>query len=245
MKNICFVHIPKCGGTSIRSGMKRSWLNLVINRKTSLDHPASALAAESYGKDILTYREELLRYFLFGNSSKYVFGHFKCTDETRRLFQENWYFITLLRDPVKRWLSHYYFDRYRTRNVHYNTSDLPIDRYLASKEGLQNARIYARHFSNYKIGEEITSQHVSDAVENILGFDVYGILENLESFAKNYKSKTGVSLKIKNKNKNPKKNYVRESISNELQQRVVELCQYDLQIYNQIKSRLSARTTDP
>lgn len=114
-------------------------------------------------------------------------------------------FITLIRNPVKRWLSHYYFDRHRDTNVNYNKTDLGIHDYLKSKEGLKNARLYLRHFSNYIYGDQITSEHVESAVHNILKFDVYGILERMDWFIEDYKSLTGIRLKQLVRNTNPKK----------------------------------------
>jgi len=78
---------------------------------------------------------------------------------------------------VKRWFSHYNFYRYRNKNVLYNKTDLGVEDYLNSTEGLQNARMYTRHFFSYSIGDEILKEHVTEAAKNILQFDVYGILE--------------------------------------------------------------------
>lgn len=242
MKNICFIHIPKCGGTSIRSSMKKNWLNLILNRKVSLDHIASSKAAESMGQDVLVFREELLRFYLFGDKSRYVFGHFRCTGQTRELFQDQWNFITLIRDPVKRWLSHYYFDRYRQENIDYNKHDLDLEDYINSDEGVRNARMYARHFSSYIYGQDIGEHHVAEAINNILKFDVYGVLEHLDLFAKEYGKKVGKKLKIQVTNKNPKQDYKKRPIPDELMNKVLELCKYDISIYQKIRSSIQNRS---
>ena len=239
MRNICFIHIPKCGGTSIRASMNKDWLGALKRNQINLDHPASAIAAEKLNLDILSYREYLLNYFLASDTNKYVMGHFKCTKETRSRYQDTWQFITLIRDPVKRWYSHYYFDRYREKNLKYKKTDLELATYLDSVEGHQNARLYTRHFSEFVNGrDEISMEHAETAIENILGFDVYGILENLDAFNDSYHKSTGVKLKIPYKNKNPKKGYRKAEISEELVQRIEELWKEDKRIYSAVKSAI-------
>lgn len=239
MRNICFIHIPKCGGTSIRASMNKDWLGVLKRNQVNLDHPASAIAAEKMERDILSYREDLLNYFLASDTNQYVMGHFKCTKDTRLRYQHNWQFITLIRDPVKRWYSHYYFDRFREKNLKYKKTDLELATYLDSVEGQQNARLYTRHFSGFVNGrDEITMEHAETAIDNILGFDVFGILENLSAFNDSYHQSTGVKLKIPYKNKNPKKGYKKQEISQELVDRVEDLCKYDKRIYAGIKAAI-------
>ncbi len=237
-KNICFIHIPKCGGTSIRSSMKKSWLNLALNRKVSLNHIASSKAADSLGKEVLAYREELLRYYLYDTKAKYVFGHFKCTSQTRNLFQDDWTFVTLIRDPVKRWLSHYFFDKFREKNIDYNKTSLDLEEYLHSEEGKRNANMFLRHFSSYQPGMKVQDDFVEEAIDNIRNFDVFGVLEDMTSFAKSYRVSTGVSLNIGKSNKNPKKGYDQDAIPSALMQQIEEYNQHDTIIYQQIKNSL-------
>ena len=236
--NICFIHIPKCGGTSIRSSMKKSWINQLLNRKVSLNHIASSKAADSLGKDVLAFREDLLRYYLFDTKAKFVFGHFRCTADTRDLFQNQWTFVTLIRDPVKRWLSHYFFDKFRQKNIDYNKTNLELEEYLHSQEGLRNAHMYLRHYTSYQPGDPANDNLVQEAVENIRNFDVFGVLEDMPSFASTYRQHTGTSLKIITSNKNPKKGYDKDKISASLMQKIEEINQYDIKIYQQVKDIL-------
>ena len=237
-EKICFIHIPKCGGTSIRSSMKKNWLNLLVNQKISLNHIASTKAADSLGKEVLAFREDLLRFYLFDNKAKYVFGHFRCTSETRNIFQEQWTFVTLIRDPVKRWLSHYFFDKFREKNVDYNKTNLALEEYLHSEEGKRNAQMFLRHYTSFQPGSEVTGDIVKEAVDNILKFDVFGVLEDMSGFAKRYQAATGVSLKIRKSNKNPKKDYQKREIPPSLMQQIEAYNQHDIEIYNQVKDIL-------
>lgn len=231
--------MPKCGGTSIRSSMKKNWINILKTGKISLDHVATATAAQKLGKDILSYREEILPYFLSNtNNDRYILGHFRCTSRTRELFQDQWNFVTFIRDPLKRWYSHYYFDRYREKNLDYKKTDKELEEYLESAEGLQNARLYLRHFTDYVIGDDISEELIDSAVTNILNFDVYGILEKMDWFVQDYESKIGIKLNVPVRNTNPKSNYNKKPFSDENKLRVKELCQYDIQIYDRVKIAL-------
>jgi len=239
MEKICFIHIPKCGGTSIRSSIKKNWLRNLINQGISLDSPASTKAARALGKDVLSYREGLLMYLLMSKNN-YVFGHFKCTESTRKLFGDKWKFITLIRDPVKRWFSHYHFDRYRDEKKMMKT-EMSMLEYLNTREGQQNSVMYVRHFSSCYDANNITSEHVDEAIRNILEFDVYGILERNDLFVKHYREKTNINLRIPYKNKNPKKNYTEQRIPQEIIDRVSEMCSYDMTIYQNVKSAVLKR----
>jgi hypothetical protein len=214
--------------------MKKNWFHQVMNQKVSLNHIASSKAADSLDRDVLAFREDLLRYYLFDTKAKYVFGHFRCTASTRNLFQNQWTFVTLIRDPVKRWLSHYFFDKFRQKNIDYNRTNLDLEEYLYSDEGLRNARMYLRHFTSYQPGATLHDDLVTEAINNIQKFDAYGILEDMPSFANAYHSCTGTTLKIVKSNKNPKRGYDKDKIPASLMQKIEEINQHDMKIYQQI-----------
>ena len=219
--------------------MNNKWLEVFQRNRVNLNHPASSEAAIRLGKDVLSYREELLNYFLAIDKNKLVMGHFKCTRATREHYQNSWHFVTLIREPINRWYSHYYFDRFREKNLHYKKTDLDLATYLSSEEGLQNARLYTRHFSGFVNNrDEINWAYAEEAADNVLNFNVYGVLDDLDTFSKKYESVIGTKLKIPYKNKNPKKNYRKENISEELRRRVEDFCKYDKFIYDKVKESI-------
>ncbi len=231
LKKTSGIHIPKCGGTSIKSSMKKSWVNQVLNQKISLNHIASSKAAALLERDVLAFREDLLRYYLYDTKAKYIFGHFRCTAPTRNLFQSLWTFVTLIRDTVKRWLSHYFFDKFKQKNIDYNKTNLELEAYLNSDEGLCNATMYLRHFTSYQPGDTPNDNLVAEAIDNIQKFDVYGILEDMPSFTKANQHCTGTNLKIIKSNKNPKRGYGKDNIPASLVQEIEEINQYHKKIY--------------
>ncbi len=113
--------------------------------------------------------------------------------------------------------------------------------YLNTQEGQQNSVMYVRHFSSCHDANNITPEHVDEAIRNILEFDVYGILERNDLFVKHYREKTNINLRIPYKNKNPKKNYTDQRIPQEVIDRVSEMCSYDMTIYQNVKSAVLKR----
>lgn len=116
--NICFLHIPKCGGMSIRDAVSSCYRTLDIRKDlylVSIEPVASSNVVKlmnqtDYPYDttddypILKLRENLLLYFMNKKNTKYISGHFTFSEIAYREFHGKYAFITVLRDPVKRWI---------------------------------------------------------------------------------------------------------------------------------------------
>ena len=129
--DIFYLHIPKCGGTSVRHAIDSCYRTSDGRRSRhaiALDPVASAQVIRmtdhtDYPDDtsddypILKFREHLLLYVMSQENTKYISGPFTFSETAYREFRGKYAFITVLRDPVKRWISSYFFNKY-TEKLH-------------------------------------------------------------------------------------------------------------------------------
>lgn len=190
--------------------------------------------AQKLGIDLLIHRENKLREVLKKNY-EFVTGHVRCTAKTRTEFDDDWNFITLLRHPVDRWFSHYFFNAYK-KGEHFAT-DLSLEEFVASDRGQSIGSLYLNYFnSNSDAGE---SKRIKDACNNLEKFKLVGILEEMDKFVTGYEKQFGSVLTIEQKNKNPaQKSMIEEKITDEIRSQVTRICAPDLEIYEFVKNHL-------
>ena len=103
---ICFIHIPKCGSTSIYNALRK---HVPQDRIRHLQVDAVSKAAETVGRG-LEYRSDILAYHLFCEDVDIVFGHYQVTATLIDAHPE-YEFVTVLREPVSNFLSNFYYSR--------------------------------------------------------------------------------------------------------------------------------------
>ena len=238
-EKVFFLHVPKCGGTSIDHAIKSLYRNK--DRTVTVNAAASTTAANLLNQinfphetsddyPVLKLRENLLLYFMSQNI-KYISGHFSFSDTSYRNFSDEYTFITVLRDPVKRWISLYFFNRYK-KEKHCKIED-DIKTFLQSDFGKSQGYEYVKFIGGIDNNRDYTSKQAIDrAKENLSKFDIVGSLENQEIFFKQIKTRFGVTLNISKKNLNPKnRSFIESIITEEIKENIGKICKPDLQIY--------------
>jgi len=232
-KRIMYSHIPKCGGSSVATSIRNIygfWSGLRGQKLYRIDTTASAKAASFSDKSLFEFRKELLVYQFEKSRLQFITGHVGVDEAIMNKFCDNWNFVTVLRDPVERWYSEYYYNRYKDSD-HFQT-DLPIEDYI-SNVGKRRGHKYVTFFSEK---EKNFEERIREAKEVLSNFDLVGFLDNLPRFKKKFKNLFKRKLTIPHKNKSPKPYFERKEIPNHIHEKVVELCQPDIEIYNYIKS---------
>ena len=235
-EKICYVHVHKCAGTSISSAIREHYIGLDIRRDReliSIDAEASTIASESKrksAKEIYEFREKLLMYFLELRNTRFVSGHFLFSEKIYKKFNDRFAFIIGLRDPIERWLSHYFFNRYKKKKYGMIYED--FDGYLTSDMGSLNGREYIQFLCGLADKDLGTEEALECAKYNLRFFDVIGFLEYKEEFVEKFNRRFGAKLILRQRNKNPKSEFFKDSfLSIDNKNKINALCQPDIELY--------------
>jgi hypothetical protein len=235
--SICFVHMPKCGGESVHDALRPRFVAYYQpTYRLNIGHVARA--ADLAGRDMIDLCRDLLLFQLASQKKGYIGGHYAFSATAWREFHESWKFITVLRDPVKRWFSHYFYNRYKTHSELDRITE-ELEEFVETERAVIYGRMYVRHLSE--------SGEVEEALANLDRFDLVGILERLPDFAEQFQRMFGTPLSLGHRNENPLgAERQREMITPAVRARVEELCEPDMRVYEGATglAPASCRSTD-
>lgn len=233
---IFFFHIAKCGGTSISQAIEAAYKPWRPGRAQAvfrLNEGAARFADESCigsGNDV---RRDLLNYALSLPEAKCVLGHFHFSNIAFEKYSGSWQFVTVLRNPIDRWLSHYSYNLGSTSKY---SIDMDLEEFVATERAASFGRAFVDEVTDDIDKTGLPMDALIDmAVARFNRFSIVGTIENTVDFAKRFEEKFGHRLQIKHLNETPTTKRVEtRSISGELLQRISKLCAPDISLYERV-----------
>ena len=230
---VFLLHVPKTGGTSIDRAIRKHYRHsysrirsVASYHTTQMFHGIDIEKAEI--DKLLQFREQLVTYEMF-NKTQYISGHAPYNRETWDEFSQQYLYATCLRHPVKRYISNYFYDRFK-QNDHFNIKQ-DLSTFLTTPRGKEWGYEYVKYFGG--ISEEAdydyrSASAIANAKDNLHRFEIVGFLEDLKSFVLQFKQHTGIKLSIVHLRKNPAKN---SQVDPETVKKIEAICAPDLELY--------------
>lgn len=240
---IIFVHIPKTGGSSISSALRKHYRLSKFNIKSE----ATSLAAlNRYGITRTDpYYDETLQKFrlslIFHEAQmgkRFLTGHFWVDENLSSLKPFGYRIITCLRNPVDRWFSHYLYSRFKEGS--HGRVEQDVEEFLESEQAVSFATTYVRYIGGIRQDRDYTARSAVDsAIANLDMFDIVGFLDHLDAFRAQIQESTGFHLRPEHRRRSPANPTIRKKIqdSKEYRNAVEKLCEPDMEVYEQALAR--------
>ncbi|KZY76345.1 hypothetical protein A3739_02080 [Oleiphilus sp. HI0067] len=237
-----FHHVPKCGGTSLNRAMRLRYIISQASIKANQTVYALSGMDESFdvngGREFLSihrFRQQMLHYYLH-SGVKLISGHVRFSAAAYDKFSPSHQFITLLRDPVDRFVSEYKDLSVRQASVF--KTNLSIEEFLSSDLALRNARTLTSYFSDSALlPEKYENTEVIEAQENLKKFNLIGFMNDMDGFNEKLNALLGVRIKIGHENKAEGRQADKlEGFTEEVREKIHEICAYDKKVYDFARS---------
>lgn len=219
---VLFVHVPKCGGTSLSHALRvryaLSYFKLSEEASTAAAGGMSTGAWMRLKRDLVAYHAH--------TGAHFIQGHIPVDTNYLETHMRGYKLITLLRDPVDRVISHYFFDP-RLR-------EMTPEQFLESRRGFIETRVLCHFFGGLDWDEPGDVQRAKvKAIATLKRFDVVGMLEEPLAFETNLVDHLGLRLSIPKRNVGEHR--ANGGLSSEIIERIKEMCQADRCIIHSLR----------
>jgi len=148
---------------------------------------------------------EMLLAYAVQRDLKYISGHYPYSCRVFAGYEGDFHFITVLRNPLDRMLSLYYFNRFR-KDRDYFSVECELSEWLSSVQARRAGTTFVRTFvGDLNVARRIAQAHcdprvmdaaVNEAIGNLRNFAIVGILEDIDDFENAMRQRYGARSSI-------------------------------------------------
>lgn len=231
---LAFMHIMKTAGTTLRYMLASQYERDQIMPVPLGGGTADDAIYPTRKVDYPLVMAEMMNNPHWSDGHRLIMGHYHWGH--MRLLSDDWNIVSFFRDPVERYLSHYYFIRNRANDhQHYEqVANTPLADFLDTETSVRwlannQARTMAYHYD-----APITKSVVNQALIHLGRLATIGIVEQMPESIALLESSYGFKFPMKmHLNQTPRT----ESISGDLRQRIMELNGADYVLYEVAQKR--------
>ena len=188
----------------------------------------------------------MMAYYL-ASEFRYVYGHFAFSERAYDLFKDRYAFITLIKEPVSKWFSLYFFNRYKEGEDY--ALDLDLEEFVETERAVSDGCDYVMQFAgddtitSYTAPEAIarfcSTELVDRAIGNLGKFDLVGTFEQLGVFQREFRQIFGHELDIGHRRESPvSKEFQSRMLTPEIVEKVKRLNRPNTIIYEHVVNTL-------
>lgn len=239
-QRVVFHHVPKCGGTSIGRALRKRYLlsQSTINPEASfhaVELSRGPASADKLLPEVVRFRQMMLLYFLC-EDIRCVSAHVWFSPTAHARFKDTYKFITVLREPVSRFLSNYRWSHGKEND--HGRIDLPLEAFLETERAVRFGAMYVQYFSGLPAEADMRSAEAVDAaIQNLEEFDIVGRLQDMERFEQEVQSILQVRVRVghENRAKTASESSL-ASLDPALRARIEEICAPDLAVWRRFQN---------
>ena len=233
---IVFHHVPKCGGTSVGRSLRRAYIlsqgTVTPDASMKAFDAAREDRAHVSSGDVSELREMMLLYMLY-TDTRCVSAHIPFSEAAYKRFSGRYVFVTLLRDPVDRFISNYYWSHQHPGGVGHIAE--PFEEFLLTERARHLGSTYVRYFCG-EPAQQFTAKHVDAAIRNLHHMECVGFLDEIGRFESALRQLTGKRLKIGRENVGNTGAKRDAILSGSMRHKVLAACSFDREIWDAVQN---------
>ncbi len=252
---VVLVHIPRCAGTSVAQAIRSA---CGISDAGRIDPIRVRKAAETILRTeepdefftVYPLLQQYLLSYLLREGQLFLCGHLPVSPSILEEFAPTQCFVTILRDPVERWISHYIFNKLvnadplvpPTNNCLSDPQE-ELDCILNSQRGWQLGHLITTFLAGKAVPRNDSGDAVDIANKNLCRFKLVGFVEELDDFSRKFHDLFGVRLTVPELNSAADLSggatlldELRSMFTDRVRRDIAKLCEDDYRVYERARS---------